>query len=86
MKGLTPAQLESLGCQIMLSNTYHLGSRPGPEVLQAAGGLHAFMGWKRSLLTVRGALSGYVRVRERERERETRRRRMMKRGRARARG
>jgi queuine/archaeosine tRNA-ribosyltransferase len=28
MKGLTPSQLESLNCQIMLSNTYHLGSRP----------------------------------------------------------
>ncbi|EDQ92416.1 uncharacterized protein MONBRDRAFT_4956 [Monosiga brevicollis MX1] len=54
MKGLTPAQLESLNCQIMLSNTYHLGSRPGPEIMKQAGGLHKFMNWKRSVLTDSG--------------------------------
>ncbi|EGD74933.1 queuine tRNA-ribosyltransferase 1 [Salpingoeca rosetta] len=54
MKGITPAQLESVGCQIMLSNTYHLGARPGPDVLKEAGGLHKFMNWKRSVLTDSG--------------------------------
>jgi tRNA-guanine family transglycosylase len=38
----------------MLSNTYHLGLRPGPELLEAAGGLHEFMAWKGSILTDSG--------------------------------
>uniref|UniRef100_T1IY85 Queuine tRNA-ribosyltransferase catalytic subunit 1 n=1 Tax=Strigamia maritima TaxID=126957 RepID=T1IY85_STRMM len=54
LKGLLPSQVEELGCQIMLSNTYHLGMRPGPELLQKAGGLHKFMGWNRNLLTDSG--------------------------------
>jgi len=54
LKGLLPQQLEGLDCRIMLANTYHLGNRPGVEVLQAAGGLHNFMHWKRSLLTDSG--------------------------------
>jgi len=54
LKGLLPSQLEALDCRIMLSNTYHLGNRPGVEVLEQAGGLHSFMGWNRSLLTDSG--------------------------------
>jgi len=54
LKGLLPSQLEALDCRIMLSNTYHLGNRPGVEVLEQAGGLHTFMGWNRSLLTDSG--------------------------------
>lgn len=54
LKGLLPDQLEALDCRIMLSNTYHLGNRPGVEVLEAAGGLHNFMHWRRSLLTDSG--------------------------------
>lgn len=54
MKGLLPDQLESLDCEIILGNTYHLGNRPGTEVLQKAGGLHNFMGWNRALLTDSG--------------------------------
>jgi len=54
LKGLLPSQLESMDCRIMLSNTYHLGNRPGVEVLEQAGGLHRFMGWNRSLLTDSG--------------------------------
>ncbi|KAF6027891.1 QTRT1 [Bugula neritina] len=38
----------------MLGNTYHLGNRPGPELLKKAGGLHKFMNWKRALLTDSG--------------------------------
>ncbi|CAD0196263.1 unnamed protein product [Chrysodeixis includens] len=54
MKGLLPDQLESLDCEIILGNTYHLGNRPGTDVLTKAGGLHKFMGWNRALLTDSG--------------------------------
>eukprot|EP00124_Ichthyophonus_hoferi_P004810 Ihof_evm1s584 gene=Ihof_evmTU1s584 len=54
MKGITFQQLEDLGCQICLANTYHLGHRPGPELLEEMGGLHKFMHWNRSLLTDSG--------------------------------
>lgn len=43
-----------MNCQIMLGNTYHLGMRPGPEILKKAGGLHKFMSWDRALLTDSG--------------------------------
>ncbi|MGH0170669.1 UNVERIFIED_CONTAM: hypothetical protein FKN15_059177 [Acipenser sinensis] len=52
LKGITSSQLEALGCQICLGNTYHLGMRPGPELIKKANGLHGFMDWKRNLLTV----------------------------------
>ncbi|XP_045767735.1 queuine tRNA-ribosyltransferase catalytic subunit isoform X1 [Maniola jurtina] len=54
MKGLLPDQLENLNCEIILGNTYHLGNRPGVEVLTKVGGLHKFMGWNRALLTDSG--------------------------------
>lgn len=54
IKGLLPDQLEKLDCQIILGNTYHLGNRPGTDVLKKAGGLHKFMGWNRALLTDSG--------------------------------
>ncbi|KAK2145430.1 hypothetical protein LSH36_682g01071 [Paralvinella palmiformis] len=54
LKGLLPEQLEELNCQIILGNTYHLGNRPGPDLLEKVGGLHKFMGWKKSLLTDSG--------------------------------
>lgn len=54
LKGLLPQQLEQLNVQIILGNTYHLGTRPGLNVMQKAGGLHKFMNWKRALLTDSG--------------------------------
>ncbi|KAJ2601020.1 Queuine tRNA-ribosyltransferase catalytic subunit 1 [Coemansia sp. RSA 1722] len=54
IKGITTKQLEALDCHVILGNTYHLGSRPGPELLDAAGGLHKFMAWNRGLLTDSG--------------------------------
>nr|XP_046186267.1 queuine tRNA-ribosyltransferase catalytic subunit 1-like isoform X1 [Oncorhynchus gorbuscha] len=54
MKGITVDQLDDLGCQICLGNTYHLGMRPGPELIEKANGLHSFMNWKRNLLTDSG--------------------------------
>nr|XP_023677681.1 queuine tRNA-ribosyltransferase catalytic subunit 1 [Paramormyrops kingsleyae] len=54
LKGITVDQLEALGCQIFLGNTYHLGMRPGPELIEKANGLHGFMNWKGNLLTDSG--------------------------------
>jgi queuine tRNA-ribosyltransferase len=54
VKGLTIAQLEELKIQILLANAYHLFLRPGVEIIEAAGGLHKFMGWKKPILTDSG--------------------------------
>ncbi|XP_043531410.1 queuine tRNA-ribosyltransferase catalytic subunit 1 [Chiloscyllium plagiosum] len=54
LKGIAVGQLEALGCRILLGNTYHLGARPGPELISKANGLHGFMNWKRALLTDSG--------------------------------
>jgi len=54
LKGVVPQQLVDMDCRIMLANTYHLGNRPGEDVLKAGGGLHKFMNWPRSLLTDSG--------------------------------
>jgi queuine tRNA-ribosyltransferase len=54
VKAMTPAELEDLGTQIVLGNTYHLSIRPGIEVVEQCGGLHRFMGWKRAILTDSG--------------------------------
>ena len=40
MKGITCEQMENLDCRIMLSNTYHLGTKPGSKFLAEVGGLH----------------------------------------------
>ncbi|MEZ4255288.1 MAG: tRNA guanosine(34) transglycosylase Tgt [Polyangiales bacterium] len=54
VKGLTPDEVESTGAQVCLGNTYHLWLRPGAEVVRKLGGLHAFMGWRRAILTDSG--------------------------------
>ncbi len=54
VKGVTGEQLEALGAEIILGNTYHLHLRPGDELIARAGGLHAFMGWHRPILTDSG--------------------------------
>ncbi|XP_047173616.1 queuine tRNA-ribosyltransferase catalytic subunit 1-like [Vigna umbellata] len=54
IKGLTNSQLEDIGCQIILGNTYHLALRPTSELLDEVGGLHNFMNWQRGLLTDSG--------------------------------
>ncbi|KAG5883054.1 hypothetical protein JTB14_010442 [Gonioctena quinquepunctata] len=54
LKGMLPEQLDKMGLQIMLANTYHLGTKPGPKILKKAGGLHKFMNWNRPLLTDSG--------------------------------
>lgn len=54
VKTLLNRQLEEIGAQIILGNTYHLMLRPGVEILKKAGGLHRFMGWERPILTDSG--------------------------------
>ncbi|PIK37974.1 putative queuine tRNA-ribosyltransferase-like [Apostichopus japonicus] len=54
MKGVTSTQLKDLECRLILGNTYHLGMRPGPELMDKVGGLHKFMDWDRALLTDSG--------------------------------
>lgn len=55
VKGVPPRALSGdIGAQIILANTYHLYLRPGPDVLEAAGGLHRFMQWDGPLLTDSG--------------------------------
>jgi queuine tRNA-ribosyltransferase len=55
VKAVTQQQLKKdISAQIILGNTYHLYLRPGLEVLEAAGGLHQFMGWDRPILTDSG--------------------------------
>ncbi|MBE7034792.1 MAG: tRNA guanosine(34) transglycosylase Tgt [Ruminococcaceae bacterium] len=55
IKGALSAEdLKTIGCQVALSNTYHLHLRPGDEVVRTLGGLHTFMNWDRPILTDSG--------------------------------
>lgn len=54
VKGLTPIQIRATGAEMILSNAYHLWLRPGCDVIEAAGGLHRFMGWDGPILTDSG--------------------------------
>jgi queuine tRNA-ribosyltransferase len=54
VKGMTQDELETLGVQILLGNTYHLYLRPGHELIREAGGLHRFMSWPHPILTDSG--------------------------------
>ncbi|MEA3011086.1 MAG: queuine tRNA-ribosyltransferase [Sphingomonadales bacterium] len=54
VKAMKPADVRSAGADIILGNTYHLMLRPGAERVARLGGLHAFMGWDRPILTDSG--------------------------------
>jgi len=54
VKAMTPEELQGLGAQIILGNTFHLMLRPGVEVIAAHGGLHQFMHWPGPILTDSG--------------------------------
>jgi queuine tRNA-ribosyltransferase len=54
VKAITNEQLEGLGVDLILGNTYHLFLRPGMEVIERRGGLHGFMSWNRNILTDSG--------------------------------
>ena len=59
VKGMTPEELEALGAEIVLGNTFHLMGRPGTAVIEAHGGLHDFMHWRRPILTDSGGFQVY---------------------------
>ena len=54
VKGVQTTELENMGAQVVLANTYHLAMRPGPELIAEAGGLHRFMNWDKAILTDSG--------------------------------
>lgn len=54
VKAMTPEELQDLGAEILLCNAYHLFLRPGHDVIRELGGLHAFTGWERPILTDSG--------------------------------
>jgi len=54
VKGVLPRDLETMGAQVILGNTFHLWLRPGVEVINTFGGLHHFEGWTRPILTDSG--------------------------------
>ena len=54
VKGLTVQDLKACGVEMVLCNVYHLSLRPGQKILEAAGGLHRFMGWDGPILTDSG--------------------------------
>ena len=69
VKAMTPRELEEIGAQIILSNTYHLHLRPGEALVQEAGGLHRFMAWNHPILTDSGgfqvfSLAGLRKIKE----------------------
>jgi len=69
VRALSPFDLEAVGTEILLANTYHLHVRPGEDTVAALGGLHRFMAWPRPILTDSGgfqvfSLEGLRRVDE----------------------
>ena len=54
VKAVSPAELDELGAQIILGNTYHLFLRPGLETINLAGGLHKFISYDKPILTDSG--------------------------------
>ena len=56
VKSLHPNEVRSLGADVVLANAYHLHFRPGEELIQELGGLHAFSGWSGPILTDSGLI------------------------------
>lgn len=59
VKAMTPEELQELGSQIILGNTFHLMLRPGAEVIRRHGDLHGFMHWEGPILTDSGGFQVY---------------------------
>lgn len=66
VKAAAPDDLERLGAEIILGNTYHLMLRPGEELIGELGGLHRFMAWDRPLLTDSGGFQVYSLAKKRK--------------------
>src|SRR6187551_3504674 len=54
VKALDPRELDEMGTEIILGNTYHLYIRPGLDIIREAGGLHRFINWPKPILTDSG--------------------------------
>lgn len=54
VKAMSNLELQEMGAEIILGNTYHLNLRPGMEIIEKAGGLHAFMNWDKAILSDSG--------------------------------
>lgn len=59
VKTLSPADLEKIGVEIIVCNTYHLMLRPTATLIKKLGGLHRFIGWDRAILTDSGGFQAY---------------------------
>jgi queuine tRNA-ribosyltransferase len=59
VKAIAPDDLERLGAEIILGNTYHLMLRPGHELVESMGGLHRFISWNKPMLTDSGGFQVY---------------------------
>ena len=59
VKTMNPRDLNEVGAQIVLGNTYHLYLRPGPDLIAEAGGLHKFINWDKPILTDSGGFQVY---------------------------
>ncbi|HHB12626.1 MAG TPA: tRNA guanosine(34) transglycosylase Tgt [Chromatiales bacterium] len=59
VKAMTPEELEDMGAQIILGNTFHLWLRPGTEIIRLHGDLHDFIHWQRPILTDSGGFQVY---------------------------
>lgn len=59
VKTMSPRNLDEIGAEIILSNTYHLYLRPGSELIAQAGGLHKFINWDKPILTDSGGFQVY---------------------------
>lgn len=70
VKTLSPEEVASTGAKIMLSNTYHLWMRPGPDLVAEAGGLHKFMNWHGAVLTDSGGFQVFSLAERRKIEEE----------------
>ena len=69
VKAMTKDDLEEIGFEILLANTYHLYLRPGVDIVEEAGGLHGFSLWNKNFLTDSGgfqvfSLSGLRKIKE----------------------
>ncbi|MFM9139416.1 MAG: tRNA-guanine transglycosylase, partial [Solirubrobacterales bacterium] len=54
VRGLVPAEVEEIGYDMVLGNTFHLHQAPGDELIAGAGGLHEFMRWEKPIITDSG--------------------------------
>ena len=59
VKALSPKDVEDLGAQVVLANTYHLYLQPGDELIAKAGGLHKFMNWNKPTMTDSGGFQAF---------------------------